>query len=47
MQTPTQIIFAPLALAAFSALVTLELVDVDVAGLSPYGHSVVRCAFAH
>ena len=41
-----QIIFAPLVLAAFTALVTSELVDCDVAGLSAYGRSVVRCPLA-
>jgi len=35
--------FAPLVLAAFTALVTSELVDADVAGLSAYGRAVVRC----
>ena len=38
-----QIIFAPLTLGAFSLLVTGDLLDVNVAGLSPYGHDLVRC----
>ena len=41
-----QIIFAPLVLAAYTALVTSELVDADVAGLSAYGHGMVRCPLA-
>ena len=35
--------YAPLVLATFTVLVTSELVDADVAGLSAYGHSMVRC----
>ena len=44
---PPQIIFAPLALGAFSLLVTGDLLEVDVAGLSRYGHDLVRGPRCH